>query len=97
MKLFPFKRTEYRFFQSIALFLILFGGSCSQETSPRIACFERNQCSTIEGNCFLKNDLIYKALVGEQSYSTQDFAALVNTCFGLERRCRQNCEKTTLF
>ncbi|PJZ36270.1 hypothetical protein CH354_14335 [Leptospira levettii] len=77
------------------IFVFLF--SCGSPFSFRSACYERNKCSTIEGECFLRNDAIYRVSTGASTYSNADFAAIVSSCLGLEKVCRKNCESGTIF
>ncbi len=82
------------------LILILFLANlidCGAPLSPRSNCIERNKCSTIEGECFLQNDLYYKFVANTSDYSNQDLAILTNSCSGLREKCRKNCESTTIF
>ncbi|WP_109022378.1 LA_0364 family Cys-rich lipoprotein [Leptospira kobayashii] len=70
---------------------------CGAPFSPRSACYERNKCSTIEGTCFLQNDLFYRFGADSGQYSNQDLSILVGTCLGLEKKCRKNCDSGTIF
>ncbi|WP_425270113.1 LA_0364 family Cys-rich lipoprotein [Leptospira kemamanensis] len=83
-------------FCSLFLGLIL-SISCGSPFSFRSACYERNQCSTIEGACFLRNDVFYRVSTGATEYSNADLAALASSCLGLEKVCRKNCESGTIF
>ncbi|TGL61994.1 hypothetical protein EHQ58_03915 [Leptospira ognonensis] len=77
--------------------LDLFILRCGSPFSPRSNCLERNKCATIEGDCFLRNDLIYKFSTQSPIYSDQDLAILLNSCNGLKNKCHKNCESGTLF
>lgn len=70
---------------------------CGSPFSFRSACYERNKCSTIEGQCFLRNDAFYKISTSSPDYSAQDLTALVGSCLGLEKTCKKNCESGTIF
>lgn len=70
---------------------------CGAPFSFRSACYERNKCSTIEGECFLRNDAFYKISTSSPDYSAADLTALVGSCLGLEKTCRKNCESGTIF
>ncbi|TGL41513.1 LA_0364 family Cys-rich lipoprotein [Leptospira perdikensis] len=71
--------------------------NCGSPFSFRSACYERNKCSTIEGECFLRNDAFYKISTSSPSYSVADLTALAGSCLGLEKTCRKNCESGTIF
>ncbi|TGK86573.1 hypothetical protein EHQ31_09135 [Leptospira montravelensis] len=79
------------------LLALIFFINCGSPFSFRSACYERNKCSTIEGNCFLRNDAFYKIATNSPDYSGPDLAALVGSCIGLEKTCRKNCESGTIF
>ncbi|TGN19656.1 LA_0364 family Cys-rich lipoprotein [Leptospira idonii] len=79
------------------LSLFVWLSDCGAPFSPRSSCYERNKCSTIEGECFLKNDVLFKGVTASPSYSSQDFSILMGTCIGLERKCRDNCQSSTIF
>ncbi|XDD44616.1 hypothetical protein AB3N58_16515 [Leptospira sp. WS60.C2] len=81
-------------FFGLVLFLS-FG--CGAPFSFRSACYERNKCSTIEGACFLRNDVFYRISTGATEYSNADLTAIVGSCLGLENTCRKNCESGTIF
>lgn len=81
----------------ILLFFILLFENCGSPISFRTACYERNKCSTIEGSCFLRNDVFYRVSTGATEYSNADLAAIVGSCLGLENLCRKNCESSTIF
>ncbi|TGL01960.1 LA_0364 family Cys-rich lipoprotein [Leptospira levettii] len=81
----------------IGSFTFVFLFSCGSPFSFRSACYERNKCSTIEGECFLRNDAFYRVSTGASTYSNADFAAIVGSCLGLEKVCRKNCESGTIF
>ncbi|WP_039929586.1 LA_0364 family Cys-rich lipoprotein [Leptospira yanagawae] len=71
--------------------------NCGSPFSFRTACYERNKCSTIEGACFLRNDVFYRVSTGATEYSNADLVALASSCLGLEKICRKNCESGTIF
>ncbi|TGL48477.1 LA_0364 family Cys-rich lipoprotein [Leptospira meyeri] len=77
--------------------ILLFILSCGAPFSFRSACYERNKCSTIEGECFIRNDAFYKVATNSPEYSAQDLTAIVGSCLGLEKTCRKNCESGTVF
>ncbi|TGN14715.1 LA_0364 family Cys-rich lipoprotein [Leptospira ilyithenensis] len=70
---------------------------CGSPFSPRSGCYEKNKCSTIEGTCFLQNDLFYRFAANSGEYSNQDLSILIGTCIGLEKSCRKNCDSGTIF
>ncbi|WP_108978247.1 LA_0364 family Cys-rich lipoprotein [Leptospira ryugenii] len=86
-----------KFLIFISLFSVLFIANCGAPFSPRSECIQRNRCSTIEGECFLRNDLYYKFVTNSPNYSEADLAILSQSCLGLRNRCRKNCESSTLF
>ncbi|WP_051064195.1 LA_0364 family Cys-rich lipoprotein [Leptospira terpstrae] len=83
----------------LIFYFFLFAGfiHCGSPFSFRSACYERNKCSTIEGQCFLRNDAFYKISTSSPDYSAQDLTALVGSCLGLEKTCKKNCESGTIF
>jgi hypothetical protein len=83
--------------KDLILLGMLFCLSCGAPFSPRSNCLERNKCSTIEGECILRNDLYYKFMTSSPEYSNQDLAILTNSCTGLKNKCRKNCESGTIF
>lgn len=70
---------------------------CIPELSPRESCYNRNRCNHIEGDCYLKNLLIYQFATSQSKLSNQDAIILWGTCSGLEEECKKNCQSTTLF
>lgn len=83
--------------QTFVFLFFSFFFNCGSPFSFRSACYERNKCSTIEGECFLRNDAFYKISTSSPDYSAQDLAALVGSCLGLEKTCKKNCESGTIF
>ncbi|MCZ8343390.1 MAG: hypothetical protein O9301_10190 [Leptospira sp.] len=79
------------------LFVLYFFCKCGVPFSPRSNCYEKNKCSTIEGQCFLQNGAYYRLGSGTGDISSIDFTILAGTCLGLEATCRKNCESGTLF
>ncbi|WP_411821445.1 LA_0364 family Cys-rich lipoprotein [Leptospira sp. 'Mane'] len=86
-----------QFFSVLIFFFGLIQLQCGAPFSPRSNCYEKNKCSTLEGACFLQNDLFYRAAANSGQYSNQDFSILVGTCIGLEKKCRKNCDSGTIF
>ncbi|WP_408611496.1 LA_0364 family Cys-rich lipoprotein [Leptospira abararensis] len=83
--------------QTFVFLFFSFFLNCGSPFSFRSACYERNKCSTIEGECFLRNDAFYKISTSSPDYSPQDLAAIVGSCLGLEKTCKKNCESGTIF
>lgn len=100
MKLFLGNAMKFLFsipYPVVGLLVFLVIPHCVQELSFREECYNRNRCSEIEGECFLRNRVFYQSFTGSERISTEDGAILFLTCEGLEDTCKKNCESGTLF
>jgi hypothetical protein len=103
MNLFHFKNFSRGRFSSklgVVLFLLssaIATGNCIKQLSPFEECKERNRCELIEGECYLRNAIIYRTLAGTEEASNEDALILLGTCSGLSNTCERNCRSGTLF
>lgn len=71
---------------------------CQSPTlSPQKECMERNRCSVIEGECFMKNLAVYSTVSQSATMGTEDGTILLGTCVGLGDTCKKNCMSSALF
>ncbi|MCC5815990.1 MAG: hypothetical protein JJT78_14660 [Leptospira sp.] len=78
-------------------FLVYSSVNCIKPLSPFEECKARNRCEMIEGECYLRNSVIYRTLAGTEQASTEDALILLGTCSGLSNTCVRNCRSGTLF